>query len=148
MSITQPVRFQLKRTRGWRKPDGSVVVDRRTIWGNPFVIRGPYKVLAGHPYFVFFSLGNEWVKVSSSDTLQGIHRKAVDLFAQWFNTNIAEPGSELYEFRQRYGWKGFELAAVCRKLLHGKSLGCTCAPDMPCHGDVILKLANPELNLP
>jgi hypothetical protein len=31
-----PVRVQLKRTKGWRKPEGTVVVARPTRWGNPF----------------------------------------------------------------------------------------------------------------
>jgi Domain of unknown function (DUF4326) len=31
-----PVRVQLHRTKGWRKPEGVVVVARPTRWGNPF----------------------------------------------------------------------------------------------------------------
>ena len=30
-----PRRIQLRRTRGWRKPPGAVVVPRPTRWGNP-----------------------------------------------------------------------------------------------------------------
>lgn len=33
-----PKRIQLKRTKGWRKPEGAVVVTRATKWGNPFII--------------------------------------------------------------------------------------------------------------
>lgn len=33
-----PRRIQLRRTRGWRLPDGAVVVARPTRWGNPFVV--------------------------------------------------------------------------------------------------------------
>lgn len=33
----RPQRIQLKRTKGWRKPEGVVVVARPTKWGNPFV---------------------------------------------------------------------------------------------------------------
>ena len=29
---------QLRRAKGWRKPDGAVTVSRPTRWGNPFVI--------------------------------------------------------------------------------------------------------------
>jgi hypothetical protein len=29
-------RIQLRRTRGWRKPPGAVVVSRPSKWGNPF----------------------------------------------------------------------------------------------------------------
>ncbi len=33
-----PKRFQLRRTKGWRKPDNTVVVSRPTVWGNPFTV--------------------------------------------------------------------------------------------------------------
>jgi hypothetical protein len=33
-----PERIQLRRSRGWRKPPGAVVVARPTRWGNPFVV--------------------------------------------------------------------------------------------------------------
>ena len=33
-------RIQLRRTKGWRKPEGAVVVARPTKWGNPWHI-GP-----------------------------------------------------------------------------------------------------------
>jgi hypothetical protein len=31
-----PQRIQLHRTKGWRKPEGAVVVARPSRWGNPF----------------------------------------------------------------------------------------------------------------
>ena len=31
-----PERIQLRRTKGWRKPDGAIVVARPTSWGNPW----------------------------------------------------------------------------------------------------------------
>lgn len=36
MSNDKPCRVQLKRTKGWRKPEGAIVVSRPTKWGNPF----------------------------------------------------------------------------------------------------------------
>lgn len=33
---TGPARIQLRRTKGWRKPAGAVVVARPSKWGNPF----------------------------------------------------------------------------------------------------------------
>ena len=33
-----PDRIQLRRTKGWRKPEGVVIVARPTKWGNPFLI--------------------------------------------------------------------------------------------------------------
>jgi len=34
--MTAPKRIQLRRTKGWRKPEGAVVVARPSKWGNPF----------------------------------------------------------------------------------------------------------------
>jgi hypothetical protein len=34
----RPVRVQLSRRPGWRKPDNTVVVSRPTVWGNPFPV--------------------------------------------------------------------------------------------------------------
>ena len=33
-----PVRIQRSRKKGWRKPEGSVIVDRTSKWGNPFKV--------------------------------------------------------------------------------------------------------------
>jgi hypothetical protein len=33
--MTAPIRIQLSRHKGWRKPENTVVVARPTIWGNP-----------------------------------------------------------------------------------------------------------------
>ena len=35
-----PARIQLRRTKGWRKPAGVIVVARPSRWGNPFRV-GP-----------------------------------------------------------------------------------------------------------
>ena len=37
--------MQLRRTKGWRKPDGAVVVARPSRWGNPFPV-GPDRTAA------------------------------------------------------------------------------------------------------
>lgn len=36
--MTQPVRIQRKRSKGWRVPPNTVYVGRGSRWGNPFVI--------------------------------------------------------------------------------------------------------------
>ena len=33
-------RIQLRRVKGWKKPDGTVVVTRPGPWGNPYYVRG------------------------------------------------------------------------------------------------------------
>jgi Domain of unknown function (DUF4326) len=36
--MSAPQRIQLRRTKGWRKPEGAIVVARPTRWGNPWRI--------------------------------------------------------------------------------------------------------------
>ncbi|MFE5309738.1 DUF4326 domain-containing protein [Isoptericola sp. NPDC056605] len=38
--MTAPKRIQLRRTKGWRKPEGTIVVARPSKWGNPFRVGG------------------------------------------------------------------------------------------------------------
>jgi len=38
MTQSKPVRIQLSRRPGWRRPDNTVVVSRPTVWGNPFPV--------------------------------------------------------------------------------------------------------------
>jgi hypothetical protein len=35
-----PERVRLSRAKGWRKPEGAVVVSRPSRWGNPFPVDG------------------------------------------------------------------------------------------------------------
>ena len=35
-AMTAPVRVQLRRAKGWRMPENTVVVARPSQWGNPF----------------------------------------------------------------------------------------------------------------
>jgi hypothetical protein len=41
--VTVPTRVQLRRTKGWRKPENTVVVSRPSGWGNPFRIGDPFR---------------------------------------------------------------------------------------------------------
>lgn len=48
---------------------------------------------------------------------------AVRMFEEWF---LAQP----------------ELVESAKQELKGKVLGCWCGPDQPCHGQVLLRIAN------
>lgn len=36
--MTAPQRIQLRRAKGWRLPEGAIIVSRPSPWGNPFVV--------------------------------------------------------------------------------------------------------------
>ncbi len=40
--VDGPIRIQLRRTKGWRKPEGAIAVARPSKWGNPFKVGEPH----------------------------------------------------------------------------------------------------------
>jgi Domain of unknown function (DUF4326) len=49
IGASAPRRMQRRRTAGWHKPTGSVIVDRTSRWGNPFAVGRPAGPLAPNP---------------------------------------------------------------------------------------------------
>ena len=112
-----PERIQLRRTKGWRKPEGAVVVARPTRWGNPFTL-DTYE--ADYP---------------DADTTER-RRMATSDFQGMVAGKWDGPGDEPAEY---------EHPATIRALLRGKDLACWCPLDQPCHADVLLEIANQEV---
>jgi hypothetical protein len=122
-----PQRIQLRRTKGWRKPTGAVVVSRPSRWGNPYRWQN---VPATH------EVDGETFAVSDVER----RRWAVLFFRAQIEDGMGIlPAPSMEEVRN-------ELA--------GKDLACWCPltqPDgrpMPCHADVLLELANRESGRP
>lgn len=112
-----PERIQLRRTKGWRKPPGTVVVARPSMWGNPWDWRScPPE--AGPP---------GWARGA-----------AVDLFRQWLGA-----GGDAMDLPARADIRDDILRRVGE--LRGKNLACWCPPGSPCHADILLELANAPL---
>lgn len=44
-----PTRIQRRRTKGWKKPDGAVIVTRPGKWGNPYTVAGARRANHGGP---------------------------------------------------------------------------------------------------
>jgi hypothetical protein len=117
-----PQRIRLRRTKGWRKPDGAIVVARPSKWGNPFVV-GEW-ITPDDPRW-------EWL-VTPDDppslTLAGFARvrlmreTAVKVYGWWL---IQQP----------------DLMLALHELT-GHDLACWCRVDQACHADVLLDLAN------
>ena len=79
----------------------------------------------------------------------------VDRTTRWGNPfTIAECGSAAVAVAQHGRWMRGEIAApggveppsrdVLRTALGGRNLACWCAPNGPCHADLLLLLANPR----
>lgn len=114
-----PDRIQLRRTRGWRKPPGAVVVARPTRWGNPFTATGA-------------------VEHGFAATIAEAASLCVAEYRRWLGGagdlhDTYDVGARTYDRR----WIRANL-----HWLTGRDLACWCASGQPCHADVLLRLAN------
>ena len=110
----KPIRIQLSRKKGWRKPENTVVVSRPTKWGNPIEV---WKC-------------NDWWQVIvpfcqpiNVATRVDAHAESVRLFEAWVNQDPC--------YIERI-----------KRELKGKNLACWCPLDCACHADVLLRIAN------
>src|SRR5689334_19634776 len=122
-----PIRIHRQRIKGWKAPASVIYVGRPTIWGNPF---RPWPSLYKTSWGISFKSTPLFFHYKSQHDAQA---EAVRMFEKWFDANIAEPGSDLYKFREIYGWHGFQMATVAPHLLRGKDLMCWCNLNDPCH---------------
>lgn len=117
--MSKPQRFQRKRGKGARLPEGTIYVGRPTVRGNPWIVenegRGGWKVYGPGVPSGGSRCGNE----------EGARLVAVNLFREWASTEHARRKLQLQEIR-------------------GKNLACYCRAHDPCHADVLIELANED----
>lgn len=116
-------RIQLRRTKGWRKPEGAIVVSRPTRWGNPNDWR------RDQPAY-----GPKWL--ADGELNDDPRRYSDDERRQW--------SVDHYRTGIEQGWTGYPTLDEIREHLAGHDLACWCPPGSPCHADVLLRLANPD----
>jgi hypothetical protein len=130
--MTAPKRIQLRRTKGWRKPPGAIVVARPSKWGNPFAVRQcstplcrADRLAVRHWHVYDPDAGAFGLSEPTKSVAAGV---AVD----WFHQAIYDESEWVPE------------TDAIRTELAGRDLACWCPLDQPCHADVLLELANPE----
>jgi hypothetical protein len=123
-----PKRIQLRRTKGWKKPENTTVVTRNTRWGNPFVV------------------GKD-----------GTRAECVAKFAELmmpFRRRGQNSGLSKFFMGEAILWdiqhelRGKNLACsclLCEDHADGKPLGVECLNCETCHADVLLRWANNEV---
>ena len=101
-----PDRIRRERREGWRKPDGAVIVDRTSIWGNP------------RRWSIYLSTG-------AARTPANAKRMAADWYDDWLDGHyrIADLETRRLRILTRLG----ELA--------GKDLACPCNLPEPGQAD-------------
>ena len=137
-----PTRVQLSRAKGYRRPEGTVQVDRATIFGNPFQV--------GYPGRWWWPRGDGKAGWETDMLYQEVIEPldAAGLFAAWMrNTNNLPllPLSLTHIGRNRLRTAMHaRRALILSRLpsLRDHPLGCRCALDQPCHADVLLQMAN------
>jgi hypothetical protein len=121
--MTTPQRIQLRRTKGWRKPEGAIVVSRPSKWGNPYRIEDLHRRLADF---------------GEKPNAAELRLLAVDMFRADLTYGPESP----------YWWYGPHMQIISVKAglqngeLRGRDLCCWCPIDQPCHADVLLELAS------
>jgi hypothetical protein len=119
-----PERVQRKRTAGWRKPPGAVIVDRSSKWGNPYwhveQFHGLSRSLA---LYANTALGI-WDPGLVADWPDGYVRQVYESHTRWL---------------ERIG--GHPVETAMRELA-GRDLVCWCALGNACHADILLAIAN------
>jgi hypothetical protein len=111
-----PQRIQLRRTKGWRKPVGAVVVSRPSKWGNPYTVPS-------------------CIEEGFAATKEQARRVCVAEFRTDLTRALHQP----------WGWSlPIQIRNIADSIeeLRGRDLACWCPLDQPCHADVLLELAN------
>jgi hypothetical protein len=111
-----PKRVQLSRAKGWRKPEGAIVVSRPSRWGNPFRVGDP--------------------GVPDAATAARLYSEAL---LPYRHHGPAVSGSKLEDFLITQA----NIDSIVLEL-RGHDLCCWCQIGAPCHGDVLLEIANGE----
>lgn len=115
--MSLPKRVQLRRTKGWRKPEGAIVVARPSKWGNPWVV---------HEHTDACDEREQWgcpTYVANDREGAVTHFRHAVLFPVSPQPEVPTPDE-------------------IRTELAGKDLACWCPLNQPCHADFLLEIAN------
>lgn len=116
-----PRRLQRQRTLGWRasqvskNQNGYAMITRETVYGNPYVV-----TISAQPI-------NGKEPIRPPEFYAALRREEKRLAVELFND---------------YAVDYLKVNPTWLEPLRGKDLFCSCPVDQPCHGDVLLQLAN------
>jgi hypothetical protein len=126
--VSAPKRIQLRRTKGYRKPEGAVVVARPSKWGNPYTI----PMMRERCDAIAEAMQCE------KETDDQVRRYVVEAF----RCDLKYGPDSIWWW---FGPHVHIIAINCGLQaghLRGRDLACWCPLDQPCHADVLLEIAN------
>src|SRR5699024_5319695 len=134
---TTPKRIQRRRTKGWRAPDGAVNIGRPSRWGNPYKLG---ETLVRYPA----NNGDRWELEGPTGKTPGEvhHFRHPDGTITWHRVELAS-AQQVMELYRRFVESTTGYVDRVRNELAGRDLMCWCPLDRPCHGDVLIDIANP-----
>jgi hypothetical protein len=115
MTDMTPTRIQRKRSKGWKLPPNTKCVTRPGPFGNPFTVNPKL-----------------W---EASRKKRATQLSCDELHA----CNTAEQAVRMYEDIVKNDKR---LREIIVRDLRGFNLACYCPEGSPCHGDVLLRIAN------
>ena len=153
-----PERIQLRRTKGWKKPENAVNVARPTKWGNPFRVGHEIGGLVNYGPKHIERFGREWDyegRISAAGRRHDMwfsKDDIVETHVRWatraevvelFRLTLTEPtAGMMLAWPSRAGRFARFTIEEARAELAGHDLACWCKPWEPCHADILLEFAN------
>ena len=133
-----PTRITLSRAKGWRKPEGAIVVSRPSIWGNPWK--------PGKPGMFWLT---NWLVSNYRIDHRLDAQDCVNVFEDLLSGARITSGYLPVSLKEM----GRATCRACIEAhfqrirdrlpeLRGHDLCCWCKPGEPCHGDVLIRMAN------
>jgi hypothetical protein len=137
VGVSDPQRIQLRRTKGWRKPEGAVIVARPSRWGNWYAVRR------------FSDFTNARYNPSNELVVIQLDKRGHRTGTQWAGfADEAEARAFAVDLHRRaMTATRFDVDGLLNHEhylgpLRGHDLACWCPLDQPCHADTLLELAN------
>jgi hypothetical protein len=131
-----PKRIQMSRQHAWQTEPKAVIVARPHLYGNVFRVSSTKETRKSPRWWHVSGPRDSWSYLPSLTVARDV---ATNEFRRWITTPTLSP----YDFH----WMTIERhqairAALISGELRGRDIACWCPLNHPCHGDVILELAN------
>ncbi|MCP4665133.1 MAG: DUF4326 domain-containing protein [Deltaproteobacteria bacterium] len=130
-------RIQRKRTKGWIKPNNSIIVDRTSKYGNPIKIIGNF-IFVNAKYRRKFL--DKWVILDEKKQNPTIDDVLL-IYKSLITGDLSKLKKELKYNKDVLYWKNY-YSRLDFSALKGKDLICFCSLNKKCHADILLQLFN------